>query len=334
VRPDTTFFTVADARFFPGVVCLLNSLRLSGNDVELVVLDVGLTEPQRLRLEPHVRLVEPPGEVLETPMLLKSFPHTLEPDGTVVVIDSDMMVTRSLDPVLERVEAGRVCMFADIEDQRDRLIPEWEEAFALTAPLRRGQHYMNAGFIALSTRHHPELLRRYWELCRRIPSDRTLVAASEYDQPFWGGDQDAINALLMSEVDADAVLELPQEEGPSPELLHDVTIVDELTLECELRGHRPYLLHYWGGPKPWARNAWLRASRDAYVRLMPRVLLGPDVAVRLDPSEVPLWLRATPPGRAALALLSAVNRTSRLLLRHAPKGARRRMASGIRRLAR
>ena len=98
---------------------------------------------------------------------------------------------------------------------------------------------MNAGFIALSTRHHPDLLRRYWELCRRIPPDRTMSTASDYDQPYWGGDQDAINALLMSEVDADAVVELPQEEGPSPELLHDVRVVDERTLECELRGHRP-----------------------------------------------------------------------------------------------
>jgi hypothetical protein len=334
VRPDTTFFTVADERFFPGVACLLNSLRLSGNDAELVILDVGLSEPQRLRLEPHARLVTPPGEVLEEHLLLKSFPHTLEPDGTVVIIDSDMLVTRALDPVLEQVETGSVCMFADIEDQRDRRIPQWEEAFALTSPLRHGQHYMNAGFIALSTRHHPELLRRYWELCRRIPSDRTLVAASEYDQPFWGGDQDAINALLMSEVDADAVVELPQEEGPSPELLHDVRIVDERTLECELRGHTPYILHYWGGPKPWARNAWMRVSRDAYVRLMPRVLLGPDVPVRLDPAELPLWLRPTPVGRATLAMLSGVNRTARRLLEYVPRTARRRMASGIRRLAR
>jgi hypothetical protein len=334
VRPDTTFFTLADERFFPGLVCLLNSLRLSGNDAELVVLDIGLSESQRSRLEPHVRLVTPPDEVITQPHLLKSFPHTLDPEGTVVIIDSDMIVTRALDPVLERAEAGSVCMFADIEDQRDRRIPEWEDAFALSAPLRTGQHYMNAGFIALSTRHHPDLLRRYWELCRRIPPDRTIVEASEYDQPFWGGDQDAINALLMSEVETGTAVELPQEEGPSPELLHDVRIVDEHTLECELRGHRPYLLHYWGGPKPWARNAWMRVSRDAYVRLMPRVLVGADVTVRLDPAELPLWLRPTPAGRGALAVLSGVNRTARRVLKRMPRGARSRMAGGIRRLAR
>ena len=109
-------------------------------------------------------------------LLLKSFPHTLEPEGIVVIIDSDMIVTRSLEPVLEQAEAGQVCMFADIQDQRHRFVPEWEDAFGLTAPLRRA-HYMNAGFIALSTRHHPDLLRRYWEVCRRIPSSETLVAA-------------------------------------------------------------------------------------------------------------------------------------------------------------
>ena len=51
MRPDTTFFTVADERFFPGAVCLLNSLRLSGNDAELVILDAGLTDAQRRRLD-------------------------------------------------------------------------------------------------------------------------------------------------------------------------------------------------------------------------------------------------------------------------------------------
>ena len=332
MRPDTTFFTVADERFFPGAVCLLNSLRLSGNDAELVILDAGLTASQRQRLDGHARVVALTGEALAQPLLLKSFPHTLDPHGTVVVIDSDMIVTRSLDPVLEQVESGKVCMFADIEDQRHRFIPEWEEAFGLGAPLRR-QNYMNAGFIALSTHHHPDLLRRYWELCHRIPPEQTLVGGGGYDQPFWGGDQDAINALLMSEVQAEAVVELPEEEGPSPELLHEVRIVDERTLACELRGHRPYLLHYWGGPKPWAPNAWLRVSRDAYVRLMKRVLFAHDAPVPMDPRELPLWLRPGPVGSAILALLSAVNRAARRALALVPTGPRRRFARAVRRLA-
>jgi hypothetical protein len=251
----------------------------------------------------------------------------------VVIIDSDMLVTRRLDPILERVEEGKVCLFADIEDQRNRFIPEWQQAFDLAAPLRR-QHYMNAGFIALSTRHWPELLRRYWELCRSIPSDRTLADAGDYDQPYWGGDQDAINALLMSEVDAEAVVELPEAEGPSPELLHEVRILDERTLKCELRGHTPYLLHYWGGPKPWARNAWIRVSRDAYVRLLGRVLLASDAPVRMKPAELPLWLRPGPVGRSSLAILSALNRTARFVLARIPRRVRRSLAGTIRRIAR
>ena len=329
MRPDTTFFTLADERFFPGVVCLLNSLRLSGNDVELVILDIGLSANQRERLAPHARLVEPSAEVREAPLLMKPFPHTLDPQGTVVVIDSDMMVTRPLDPVLELAERGKVCMFADIEDQRDRFIPEWREAFGLAAPLRR-RRYMNAGFIAHSRRHWPDLLRRYWELCSRIPRDRTLVSGADYDQPFWGGDQDAINALLMSEVDSDAVVELPQAEGPSPELMHDVRVLDERTLRCELNGHLPYLLHYWGGPKPWQPRAWMRVTRDAYVRLLPRVLLAPDAPVRMRRDELPLWLRPGPAGRVTLALLSTLNRGARAAVRLFPRGLRSRLARAIR----
>jgi hypothetical protein len=67
VRPDTTFFTVADERFFTGAVCLLNSLRLSGNDAELVILDAGLTTSQRERLDGHARVVALTGEALAQP---------------------------------------------------------------------------------------------------------------------------------------------------------------------------------------------------------------------------------------------------------------------------
>src|SRR3954447_2697181 len=66
-----TFYTIANAPFFPGLVGLLNSLRLSGNEGELVVLDRGLTAEQRARLEPHVRLVQLTEESTPHPTLLK-----------------------------------------------------------------------------------------------------------------------------------------------------------------------------------------------------------------------------------------------------------------------
>ena len=46
-----TYFTVSTHRFFLGTVALLNSLRLTGNAGELVVLDAGLTPDERELLE-------------------------------------------------------------------------------------------------------------------------------------------------------------------------------------------------------------------------------------------------------------------------------------------
>ena len=95
-----TFYTIANARYFLGLVALLNSLRLKGHDEELVVLDEGLTPEQRERLEPHVTLVELPRERLSaTPCSPKPYPRPCSsPTGVVTLIDSDMIVTQPLAP--------------------------------------------------------------------------------------------------------------------------------------------------------------------------------------------------------------------------------------------
>ena len=93
---EATFYTIADAGFFPGLVALLNSLRLTGNSGELVVLDRGLTTAQRGLLEGQVSLVELPEAPAGSPILLKPYPGVVGASGTIVLIDSDMIVTRSL----------------------------------------------------------------------------------------------------------------------------------------------------------------------------------------------------------------------------------------------
>lgn len=328
---EPTFFTVSNEGYFLGAVCLINSLRLTGNRGEIVVLDTGLSASQRARLEPHVTLFEAPDEVRGTPMLLKPFPHLLDPQGTVVIIDSDMIVTRSLDPIVEQAHAGKVCLFADIEDQRNRRLDEWEQAFGLAAPPREGQHYLNAGFMSFSTDHHPGLLPRYWELCKEIPFEGTMVAHAGYDSPFWAGDQDALNALLMSEVPAEAVVEMPEAEGPSADWLGQVRIEDRQTLSCSFEGHEPFLLHYWGGPKPWQPQSWMRVAHDAYVDLMPRVLFADDVTIPVDPGELPAWIRPGVAARFELSALGAMNVGARKLLERVPDDARRRLAKAARR---
>jgi hypothetical protein len=284
---EATFYTIADAGFFPGLVALLNSLRLTGNSGELVALDRGLTKAQRKLLEGHVSLVELPQAPAGSPILLKPYAGVVGASGTIVLVDSDMIVTRSLEEFAVLAGEGRICAFPDPKPHRGRWFAEWEQELELRAPLRR-RTYLNAGFLALSTDHWPDLLARWWELCGRVPRDQHF---GRFEQLFWAGDQDVLNAILASEIPEQAIAELPEDGEAYPEDLLETVIVDERTLHCELRGHPTSILHYALSPKAWKRKAWVRIRDDAYVRLLPRLLFADDLTVRLEPSAVPLWLR-------------------------------------------
>ncbi len=329
-----TYFTVSNEPYFLGAVAMINSLRLTGNRGEIVLLDMGLTAAQRNRLEPHVRIFDAPAEVKRLPMLVKPFPYLLEPQGRVVIIDSDMIVTRPFDPILEQAASGKVCAF---EDGMDRWIAEWESALGLAKPLRR-QDYVNSGFVAFSTEHQPDLLRRWWEACHEISNDQTMWGGRDGDDPFFFADQDALNALLMSEVEADALAFSPGPEAPAPSVgggtdwLSLVKIEDKTTLRCSIDGTSPYLLHYLGIPKPWQRQSWMRVERDAFVELMPRVLCGDDVAIRMDRGELPPWCRPGALAGAARSALGTVNHGSRRILARVPPDFRRRLAVAVRRM--
>jgi hypothetical protein len=97
---DVTFFTVCNDKCFPGLVGLLNSLRLMDHKHPLVVGDCGLTQRQRDLLAPFCTIYQLPGDLVRNPLLFKAFPYLLEPRGTVVIIDSDMIVTRPLGALL------------------------------------------------------------------------------------------------------------------------------------------------------------------------------------------------------------------------------------------
>jgi hypothetical protein len=94
---EVTYYTVADHGFFLGAVALLNSLRLTRNAGRVVVLDAGLTPEERDVLADHATVVTPPRRITGNPVLMKPYAHFLEPSGIVVVIDSDIIVTGSLD---------------------------------------------------------------------------------------------------------------------------------------------------------------------------------------------------------------------------------------------
>jgi hypothetical protein len=285
VDQSVTFYTVCNARYFPGLVGLLNSLRLMGHDDPLVVGDSGLTEIQRKLLAPHCTLFDLSDIVVRNPMQSKPFPFLLKPQGIVVFIDSDMIVTRSLNAALAAAAEGKICAFPDPD--LHRWFAEWREIFDLPSAPRR-QTYVCAGFVAFSTTYWPDLLERWWKACKRIRSLPTLYEGAQHSDPYYAGDQDALNALLMSEFSFDALSLLPDDEQVYGWQFHRVHSVDAGTLSCQYMGRQPLLLHAAVGPKPWMRKG---VRRHVYLRFLRRLLTAPDVALSVPPHLFEIWLR-------------------------------------------
>jgi len=99
----------------------------------------------------------------------------------------------------------------------------------------------------------------------------------------------------MSEVDAGAVHVLPDWAELYPaEQQRDATIADEKRLVCVRGGRATSILHHCTSPKVWSPSGQSRLLwGELYVRLLPRVLFGDDVLLRLAFEDVPWWLRPT-----------------------------------------
>jgi hypothetical protein len=323
-KNEVTYYTISDHRFFPGAIALLNSLRLTGNAGELVVLDAGLTPIERELLSDHATVFAPPQQIEGNPVLMKAYPHLLEPSGIVVLIDSDMIVTGSLDHVRDIAREGKICAYPDPPETRKRWFAEWHEVLELRAPLRR-EVCVNSGFLAFSTDRWPDLLGRWWEVCELIPATEVFGAGTSFN----AGDQDALNALLMSEIPREGLALLPEAEEAFG---GDARVEDVETLTCTSAGRQTKVLHYVDRPKPWERSGWLRLAATGYVRLMRRLLFAPDVPLRLDPGQLPLWLRPSLGGELALRSLGAANRAIVWSSHKAPRPLQERLRRMRRRL--
>lgn len=319
------FFTISDAAYFPGTVALVNSLKLTGHDQRVVVLDRGLTETQRRRLSAIVDVVDLPSSAPSDSYLVKPYPALLGVAGVVVLIDSDMIVTDSLQPILERAASGQICAFPNHPSALWRTFSEWHDLFDLEQPLRR-QPYLNAGFVAVSVDRWPRFLDRWWSACAGIPERCAGLADPE---PLAQLDQDALNAILMSEIPATSVEILPSYEWH----LGRVEIVDESRLVCVANGAHQPLLHTPRTPKVWQARGWrhVEPSTRAYVELMPRVLFWRDLPIRVTPDEVPLWLRPGRLSRVSAAGMAAVNGTPWVLRKaqRIPHRAARELRRGV-----
>lgn len=310
---EVTCYTVSDSRYFLGTVLLLNSLRLTNGDVRLVVLDRGLTSEQRSRLEEHADVVD--IRVEDDQMsdwvrsnlgyYLKPYPAFLDPKGIVIALDSDVIVTDSLKEPVSYAAAGKICVWEDLGS--DRWFAEWQRIFSLDA-MPRKQPYVGSGFVAASATHWPDLFQRWWDIGSRVQGPHEAASFP---------DQDALNALLATDIPEGAVATLSTDRvGWAPP--DSVVVEDPARLRCSKRGTRTLLLHYnpgLGQPKPWERRAWMYVRRSPFVQLMPRLLFGDDVALGVSPREAPVWLRPGLFGRALFVALSLLNRLGRFVIR-------------------
>jgi hypothetical protein len=291
-----TYVTIADENFFVGAVALINSLRLTGNDGRIVVLDAGLTERQRRTLAEACDVCDPPvSKTGVFVVFLKPAVCLLGLTGTVVLVDSDVIVTRRFSPILDQAAAGKICVIGSEANPNRRFPDAWRASLGLRSPVRV-QGYMGAGLIALDIDRWGDFMQRWLELCELVPPERSdlpfeLPWEDVQDNPFSYPEMDVMNALFMSEVPSESIVDLGLQASPGPPDNDMVRILDRSKLRCLNGSEEPYVLHYWNRPKAWLRGARPHLAFDAYVELMARLLSADDVPVRVDAQELPIWLR-------------------------------------------
>lgn len=286
-------YCIADSRYFAGAAALVNSLRLTGNREEVLVLDCGLTQWQRSRLGQEATVIPADPSMLRArntfPFLMRAQLPLNQPARAMLLLDCDIIVVRSLEPLWSEAERGRIAAFADALQQRSH--PNWRPDLDL--PPVRQQPYVNAGCLVLPADTGLELLTRLEQGIPVADTRRSFWTDGRPDDPFFFLDQDIINALLASIIPAEQLAVFPYELAPHPPF-PDLNC-DSESLRCEYRdGRRPFLLHHVIA-KPWLTDL----PATPYSELLTRLLLASDLPIRLRRNDLPPQLRTG--RRAALA---------------------------------
>jgi hypothetical protein len=288
---EAAFYTVTGRDFFPGAVALLNSLRLVGHEEPLFVLDSGMDPAQRTLLEKHATIVPAPNDA--PPSLLKLEAPLIRRARTLILLDADVIVTRPLTELIERATQGCLVGF---ENDRQRFFGEWANLLRLEG-LRRAPYLSTSALFmdgSLAETFMPLARDRQMSVDRR----GTWLGGGSEGHPLYYLDQDVLNAVVASRLLPDQVIAL--EHRLSANLpFQGLRLLDPATLRCTYRdGTEPYMLHHWS-KKPWL----VRMRSNIYSRLLTRLLLGSDVALRLSASDLPLRLRTGPASRAVRAAI-------------------------------
>ena len=89
----------------------------------------------------HLTVLDPDADL--PPVYLAPVGPARRPAGVAVVLDADIIVVRSLAPMIELARTGRLVGFVNDPPNDTRFFPEWSPALGL-GPLRR-RPYLNAG---------------------------------------------------------------------------------------------------------------------------------------------------------------------------------------------
>ncbi|HEY7003725.1 MAG TPA: hypothetical protein VH281_05545 [Gaiellaceae bacterium] len=273
------FYSIADERHFLGLVALLNSLRLQGHEEPLRVADCGLADWQRDLLAPHVELEVVDGG--RPAYLLKLEVARRRPAETIALLDADLIVLRRLDDLLG--EGPAVVAFADPVEHRFH--PELAGLLDLP-PLQR-RPYVNSGLLVLGGDRGRVVLELVAQKQEGVELEGIRERGGRPENPFYYADQDVWNAVLASSVEESELRVEPAELAPHPPFPGLRSVAGNGLRFAYDDGQEPYVLHHVD------RKPWLFSTRsNTYSRLLPRLLLGEDVALSLDADRVPRRFRS------------------------------------------
>ena len=173
-----------------------------------------------------------------------------------------------------------------VENDMDRWVPEWGELLGL-GELRR-QPYVSSGLVFAGRPLGERVLGLMDELQDKVDFDKTFWRANVADYPFLYGDQDVFNAILASPaLGRDELVALPNSLNPNPPF-SGLRVADAARLRVVGGdGSEPVAIHHYT-VKPWLEPT----HHGVYSQLLRRLLIGDDVAVRVDEEMLPRRLRS------------------------------------------
>jgi hypothetical protein len=180
--------------------------------------------------------------------------------------------------------------------------------------------YVSTGLVIAGGPLGRELVHLVDERRDTVDFELTFWRRDVAEYPLVHADQDLINAAICARVDDGQLIVFDPRLSASPPFT-GLRVVDERALRCAYAdGVEPYVVHHWLA-KPWLEPT----HHGVYSRLLRRLLVGEELAIRVPERLIPLRFRA---GLRAYAERARINVRERFRYHvREPLAARGRSAS-------